>query len=243
MRALQQRKHNMKCCGCKGKDQVAGILSICGHVGCLACLKKNAANGNCVEAPACEARVSTAHVVPTTHLGVEIDEEGSSNNNPYGSKVGAMLEKVKEIISKGERMIIFCQFDDLLSRIAETLARNNIQAVQVKGRVEDQVKALIPFQTEAKKGAPMVLLLALDHEQSSGLNLTNLNHVLFVHPLLAQSQQQYDAYETQAIGRIRRYGQLKTVYVWRFLVKDSIDTAIYEQRGGRSLTATTVNDM
>lgn len=51
-----------------------------------------------------------------------------------------------------------------------------------------------------------------------------------MHPLLATSQEEHDAYETQAIGRIRRYGQKKTVFCWRFLAEDSIDTEIHEQR-------------
>jgi SNF2 family DNA or RNA helicase len=36
--------------------------------------------------------------------------------------------------------------------------------------------------------------------------------------------------ETQAIGRVRRYGQQKTVHLYRFLVDDSIDIKIYERR-------------
>jgi hypothetical protein len=51
-----------------------------------------------------------------------------------------------------------------------------------------------------------------------------------VHPLLASTQQEYVAYETQAIGRIRRFGQKKTVHCWRFLAEDTIDTEIYAQR-------------
>ena len=36
--------------------------------------------------------------------------------------------------------------------------------------------------------------------------------------------------ETQAIGRVRRYGQQKTVHVYRFLVDNSMDTRIYDRR-------------
>ena len=36
--------------------------------------------------------------------------------------------------------------------------------------------------------------------------------------------------ETQAIGRVRRYGQQKTVNVYRFLVDNSMDTRIYDRR-------------
>jgi len=206
----------------------------------LACLKKHAAMGNCVEAPSCKARISVAHVVPMSQLGTDVED---SADNADGSKLSAMVEKVKEVISNGDRMVIFVQFDDLKDRIAKILSSNDIKAVEVKGTVKQVEKALDPFQKESpKKGDPRVLLLKMDDEQSAGLNLTNLNHVLFAHPLLASSQQEYDAYETQAIGRVRRYGQLKTVFVWRFLVKDSIDTAIYEKRGGRLLSATTVNE-
>ena len=37
---------------------------------------------------------------------------------------------------------------------------------------------------------------------------------------------------TLRIGRIRRYGQTKTVQVWRFIVDESIDSEILAQRGG-----------
>ena len=60
----------------------------------------------------------------------------------------------------------------------------------------------------------------------------------FVHPLLTNSQYEYEASETQAIGRIRRYGQTKLVKVWRMLVKDSIDTEIYKQRTEAMKTVT-----
>ena len=46
------------------------------------------------------------------------------------------------------------------------------------------------------------------------------------------SKQAYDARETQAIGRIRRYGQTKHVHIYRFLTLDSIDETIYRERIG-----------
>ena len=99
-----------------------------------------------------------------------------------------------------------------------------------------QTKSIAVFQKdEPDKNDPRVLLLKMDDEQSAGLNLTGLNHAVFVHPLLAKCQQEYDAYETQAIGRIRRFGQKKTVHVWRFLAKDTIDTTIFSQRSSRPI--------
>ena len=64
----------------------------------------------------------------------------------------------------------------------------------------------------------------------AGANLTTANHAIFVHPLHVGSLQKYIACETQAIGRVRRYGQKKKVHLWRYLAADTIDTTIYEER-------------
>lgn len=243
IRRFQRDGAHIECKKCShsavGRED-AGVLSCCGHTGCLQCLKLCASEGKCVE-PSCTARVSMAHVVPAGKLGTDKDNKSDAQQ---GAKLTEIISKVKEVVSLGDRMIIFVQFDDLKQRIAEALERSKIKAVMVEGSVDKQVKALRPFQEEnPNKNDPRVLLLKMDDEQSAGLNLTLLNHVIFAHPLLADSQQEYDAYETQAIGRIRRYGQSKTVFVWRFLVEDSIDTSIFKERGGRALEATTVATM
>jgi hypothetical protein len=36
---------------------------------------------------------------------------------------------------------------------------------------------------------------------------------------------------TEAIGRIRRYGQEKMVHIWRFVAQDTIEEEIYRQYG------------
>lgn len=59
------------------------------------------------------------------------------------------------------------------------------------------------------------------------------NHAIFVSPLLTPTQAKYTAYETQAIGRIRRYGQEKHVNVIRLLTLDTIDVQIYKERSGK----------
>lgn len=61
-------------------------------------------------------------------------------------------------------------------------------------------------------------------------NLTNANHAIFLSPLLTTNEYEYRSCETQAIGRIRRYGQEKKVHVWRFLTENSIDIEIFDHR-------------
>ena len=85
-------------------------------------------------------------------------------------------------------------------------------------------------QLELKAGEPRVLLLNLRDESAAGANLTAASHAIFVHPLLVGSQQEYTSCDTQAVGRVRRYGQSRTVQLYRFLVANSIDEDIFRER-------------
>ncbi len=101
----------------------------------------------------------------------------------------------------------------------------------LKSRVRHcKSKALEQFQNNSKE---RILLLNVMDESASGANLTSANHAIFLSPLLAPSQEIYTACETQAVGRLVRYGQTKHVTVWRYLTKDTIDEEIYEQRKWR----------
>jgi hypothetical protein len=62
-------------------------------------------------------------------------------------------------------------------------------------------------------------------------NLTVANHTVFISPLLARTQHEYNQAETQAIGRIRRYGQTKTANLYRFVTCSTIDEEVYKSRG------------
>ena len=51
-----------------------------------------------------------------------------------------------------------------------------------------------------------------------------------MHPLLVGSQQEYTSCDTQAVGRIRRYGQGRVVQLYRFIVRNAIDEEIFSER-------------
>lgn len=65
--------------------------------------------------------------------------------------------------------------------------------------------------------------------------MTNANHAILLSPLLTETEYEYKASETQAIGRVRRYGQTKTVHIWRFMTEDTMDVAIWQERTGKKL--------
>ena len=69
----------------------------------------------------------------------------------------------------------------------------------------------------ALQGDPKVLLLNVRDESASGANLTTANHAFFVHPLLVNSDQEYHACLTQAMGRVVRSAPQPSVAMsWPF---------------------------
>jgi len=114
-----------------------------------------------------------------------------------------------------------------MQKVAEAFAHHKIDYLEIKGNATQRSKNLEKFQNDSNE---RVLLLNVMDESASGANLTSANHAVFLSPLLAPSQEIYNACETQAIGRLVRYGQTKHVNVYRFLTKDTIDEEIWEQR-------------
>ena len=238
------------CPGCE-RDSVPieeiAVLSSCGHVGCYACVMVCAEREECVYATsgACRAAARVLNIVKSDTLGVD-DEAHDGRGKHYGRKLEQVIKLIKyapddvlprkrkltalphrNTIPEDERILIFVQFPDLTTKVAEALTAHKIAFLEIKGSASMKSKNLEKFQNNGKE---RVLLLNVMDESASGANLTSANHVIFLSPLLTQTQEIYEACETQAIGRVRRYGQLKHVNIWRFFSLNTIDVEIYEQR-------------
>ncbi|EKM50640.1 uncharacterized protein PHACADRAFT_213538 [Phanerochaete carnosa HHB-10118-sp] len=245
---------------CQGRevplDEIA-VLSSCGHMGCLKCVTEYAEREECIFASrgesrsrdgdmsdddgpktkaapsktACKAAARVLNVVRGSTLGVD-DAVRDKNAKHYGLKLEKVIELIKKRIPKEERVLIFVQFPDLMKKVGEALESAHIKFLEIKGSASQRSKNLDKYQNDSSE---RVLLLNVMDESASGANLTGANHAIFLSPLLAPSQEIYDACETQAIGRVRRYGQTKHVTIWRFLSTNTIDTQIYHERTGKEV--------
>ncbi|KZT41751.1 hypothetical protein SISSUDRAFT_241299 [Sistotremastrum suecicum HHB10207 ss-3] len=227
---------NIDCpaCGKKGLPITdISLLSTCGHAGCSKCVKDFASEDVCVYAPSaqCKALGRTSSIIPGSSLGVD-DEERDGRGRHFGSKLERIMDLIKNKIPSDERVLVFIQFDDLAKKVAEAFEVNKIKFLQIKGTASQKSKTLEQFQNDSPE---RVLLLRVTDESAAGANLTGANHAIFISPLLTTTQEIYDACETQAIGRLRRYGQLKEVKIYRFLSLDTIDVEIYEKRAGKKV--------
>ncbi|PBK69223.1 hypothetical protein ARMSODRAFT_913635 [Armillaria solidipes] len=204
------------------------VLSSCGHMGCLECVRTCAEREECVYAAsgACKSAARVLNVVKADTLGVD-DEDRDGQGKHFGMKLEKVVNLINKEIPKKERVLVFVQFPDLMKKVTEAFTYNKIKFLEIRGTAHQKSKNLETFQNESEE---RVLLLNVMDESASGANLTSANHAVFLSPLLAPSKDIYKACETQAVGRLVRYGQEKHVYVWRFLTKNSVDEDIYNQR-------------
>ncbi|KAI6096979.1 hypothetical protein EDD16DRAFT_1670323 [Pisolithus croceorrhizus] len=215
VRDLQRQRDTppkVPCPGCK-RDEVpmgeVAVLSSCGHMGCMTCVKRSADREECVYAVTgmCKAAARILNIVKGETLGVD-DEARDGRGRHYGRKLEMVIDLIKYAFGTKS-------------------PRRNAFLFSSKVRQHRRAKTWRNTRTDSEE---RVLLLNLMDESASGANLTSANHAIFLSPLLAPTQEIYDACETQAVGRLRRYGQLKHVNIWRFLTLDTIDVEIHEQR-------------
>lgn len=137
----------------------------------------------------------------------------------HNIKIDSKLEKLKEVLDRhrGDKAIVFAQYRDTMRYVADSLKRHGWRVVELHGGMneEERKKAERVFREEGD------ILVATD-AASEGLNLQVAN--ILINFDLPWNPSRLD----QRIGRVHRYGQKKPVFVYNFIVKDTIDGKVYE---------------
>ena len=242
----------LTCMACEDSTNDYDKVSInisCGHLTCENCIQKNA-NLNVVAVCAVDGCGGAAE---SFCMRKAVDLVGDGETEKYGSKLSSIIALINSI-PKDEQVLLFVQFEDLMLKIASALEAANISNYSLhKQEIRKMNDIMNDFQENQGADKRKVLLLDASSEAAAGMlvippmltaslanlvfysNLTNTNHVIFVSPLLTKSLQAYNASMTQSIGRAKRFGQYKTVHVYRFLALRTIDVDILQERERKKL--------
>ncbi|KAJ5103155.1 hypothetical protein N7532_003684 [Penicillium argentinense] len=212
------------------------ILRTCGHVLCADCLEKCTYQTCPVEK--CHSSTEKVHHV----AAAERSAEGCSKLNE--------LVRVITSIPESEQVLLFCQYTDILDKVEAVLTSEKIGFC----RANNTGGPISRFQGKVKRNErkPKVLLLRMASMEMAGLyvnpstkiiysnvktewtnpsftrNLQCANHVIFLCPIVTDSQEQWEAHMTQAIGRARRCGQKSDcVHIYHILAAEAADMALY----------------
>ena len=212
---------NEVCCICMDDIKLPAMTN-CGHIFCSLCLKKCLEQKNIC--PICKTNLKNKEIFVVNNLNKNIDKDINPLIKKYGSKLGKLISYIKSLVElKESKIIIFSQWDEMLSLISKTLIDNNINNSFVKGNMWRRTNAINKFTSINDENK--VIMLSLKNA-ASGTNLSNATHIFFVEPINA-SKEEINTIESQAIARACRIGQTEKVLVIRILIKDTIEEEIY----------------
>ncbi|KAF1931765.1 uncharacterized protein M421DRAFT_90003 [Didymella exigua CBS 183.55] len=244
LRPLCEDSHEPISCDAEHCQKTAIISEIylasqCGHLTCEPCLLARGDDENCV-VTGCSCTVQAVNLIRATDLGSTPE---TVSEHSFGRKMDDIARLIKEIPAD-DQGLVFTPNDETVAMLGEVLDHHGILFYTPSGCKPPQAAKIIEeFKAsveEDPENRPKVLLLNLTSETAAGVNLTNANHIIFVSPLLVESQYKYDSAMTQAIARSRRYGQEKQVHIYHFAALRTIDVDILEHRHKRTNGITAV---
>lgn len=141
---------------------------------------------------------------------------GLPDKDAAGGKIERLRELVGEAIGGGHKVLVFSQFTGMLSLISEALESDGINHCLLTGSTRDRAGEVARFQ---KPDGPPVFLISLK-AGGYGLTLTEADTVVHFDPWWNP------AVEAQATDRAHRIGQTKTVNVYKFITKGTVEEKI-----------------
>jgi superfamily II DNA or RNA helicase len=206
-------------------DAQVAVSGLCGHRVCRKCYLTSKENHSIhCAAQGCNAPQYDHHLL-WSHI---LDK--TSKASPYGAKLDAATRLLRDIKKKGEKAILFVQYTEQLEQAETALRHANVAATVVSsGTIAgEQIAGFCQ-----NSNTDTVLVLNASDETAAGSNIQAANHVIFLSPLLRDSQYGYDSTMAQAIGRVRRHGQKRPIHVYRICALHTIDVDVLEHREHR----------
>jgi len=236
MGQIRGRQHQCSICLDVTNDLSLLVMLPCSHVFHRACVVPILENSS--QCPLCRAAARSNGVSSVlleleagqSEPGAAAAEELSPELRQHGSKllrVAQRLQKIRQEDPKA-KAIVFVQWYELEHKVAAALTSHGLAAWQIPRGAQSGRQMTKVMKDFCASQESFVLLLSLEHA-ASGTNLTAANHVIFVHPMNAETLSTAVAYERQALARVRRVGQERSeVHVWRFIAKDTVEEYMHK---------------
>ncbi|KAI0732417.1 SNF2 family N-terminal domain-containing protein [Fomitopsis betulina] len=214
------------------------IIPNCLHQSCKDCIvafietcREKGEDGRC---PTCSrGPVKESDLIEVVRTKTEADSEELQASRPAitlrrndfrsSTKLEALLQDLKRLRNEDPtfRAVVFSQFTSFLDLIQIVLEREDLEWHRFDGTMDVKKRGESIARFKADSRAPKILIVSLK-AGGVGLNLTNANHVFMMDCWWNA------ATENQAIDRVHRIGQEKTVYVKHFIIADTIEERILQ---------------
>jgi superfamily II DNA or RNA helicase len=143
-----------------------------------------------------------------------------------------LLPRLRELMAEGRKALVFSQFTSLLTLLRQRLDAEKISYEYLDGKTRDREAHVARFQDDP---ACSLFLLSLK-AGGVGLNLTAAEYVFLLDPWWNP------AVEMQAIDRTHRIGQLKPVFAYRLVARETVEERILELQSHKRALADAILD-
>lgn len=189
------------------------VLTPCAHRLCRECILsswQSPAAGLC---PVCRKSMTKQDLITApTNSRFQIDIE---KNWVESSKISFLLQELESLRSSGAKSIVFSQWTAFLDLLEIPLSRHGISFTRLDGTLNLQQREKVIREFSEDKRI-LVLLMSLK-AGGVGINLTAASNAFVMDPWWNP------AVEEQAVMRIHRIGQTKSVSIKRFIVKGTVE--------------------
>lgn len=157
--------------------------------------------------------------------------------NTSSAKVVSLMKHLRALRKDNPRMksVVFSQFTSFMSLIEPALSKANMHFLRLDGSMAQKNRAAV--LNEFRDADKFTILLISLKAGGVGLNLTSAKRVYMMDPWWSF------AIEAQAIDRVHRMGQDEEVYVYRFIVKDSVEERMLKIQDRKKFIATSLGMM
>ena len=144
------------------------------------------------------------------------------------AKLEVLLEQLREVLDEGHKALVFSQFTSLLKILRERLNQDGVVYAYLDGATRDRQARVERFQND--KDCPLFLVSL--KAGGLGLNLTAAEYVFILDPWWNP------AVEAQAVDRAHRIGQVRPIFAYRLIARDTVEEKVLElQKSKRDLVA------
>lgn len=204
----------------------------CGHRCCKTCWNR-IANAQIFKCPKCRSTVDDVRSVKEhSKLNVKnVNVDQLMRNR--SAKIDKLIEVTKEIINRGEKVVIVSQWVSMLNLIRDAFRSDlkEIGSINLQGNVPMKIRSESIEQFQKNSDIKICFLSLMS--SAEGINLTAANNVVIV------DQWWNDAKILQACDRVHRIGQTRQVNVYKLYINSTIEEKILK----RLQTKTIINEL
>jgi non-specific serine/threonine protein kinase len=132
------------------------------------------------------------------------------------AKFELLLETIDTLLAEGHKTLIFSQFVETLKLLRQELDQRGIRYTYLDGKTNNRQEQVDIFQGDTSYPLFLISLKA----GGVGLNLTAADYVIHLDPWWNP------AVEMQASDRAHRIGQDKPVFVYKYILRDTVEEKI-----------------